>query len=190
MDAQDPNAANWMRFVNCACRERQQNLMAFQYRAEIYYRTVQTVAAGQELLVWYGDEYGLELGITKDQFQTVTTRKNSGTSYRMYKDTVSLTPLRSVHNGTFFIFIALLCGVDTRYGTIVASMQLGRTPLLTVPSLSDRLSHSPSTSSSVFLSCFHNGPTNCFYDYHSMKSLQFANENDWQLQRLAKYFFL
>ena len=43
-----------------------------------------------------------------------------------------------------------------RYGTIVASMQLGRTPpLLTVPSLSDRLSDSPSTSSSVFLSCFY-----------------------------------
>ena len=36
-----------------------------------------------------------------------------------------------------------------RYGTIVASMQLGRTPpLLTVPSLSDCLSHSPPTSSS------------------------------------------
>ena len=28
----------------------------------------------------------------------------------------------------FFIYIPLLCGVDTRYGTIVASMQLGRTP--------------------------------------------------------------
>ena len=43
-----------------------------------------------------------------------------------------------------------------RYGTIVASMQLDRTPpLLTVHSLSDRLSHSPPTSSSVFLSfCF------------------------------------
>ena len=42
-----------------------------------------------------------------------------------------------------------------RYGMIVSSMQLGRTPpLLTVPSLSDRLSHSPPTSSSVFLSCF------------------------------------
>ena len=36
-----------------------------------------------------------------------------------------------------------------RCGMIVASMQLGRTPpLLTVPSLSDRLSHSPPTSSS------------------------------------------
>ena len=43
-----------------------------------------------------------------------------------------------------------------RCGTIVASMQLGRTPpLRTVPSLSDRISHSPPTSSSVFLSfCF------------------------------------
>ena len=42
-----------------------------------------------------------------------------------------------------------------RCGTIVASMQLGRTPFLTDPSLSDRLSHSPPTASSVFLSfCF------------------------------------
>ena len=44
-----------------------------------------------------------------------------------------------------------------RCGTIVASMQLGRTPpLLTVPSLSDRLSHSPPTSSSS-LSHFYEG---------------------------------
>ena len=42
----------------------------------------------------------------------------------------------------------------SRYGTIVTSMQLGRTPLLTVPSLSDRLSHSPPTSSSVFISFY------------------------------------
>ena len=43
-----------------------------------------------------------------------------------------------------------------RCRTIVASMQLGRTPpLLAVHSLSDRLPHSPPTSSSVFLSfCF------------------------------------
>ena len=41
-----------------------------------------------------------------------------------------------------------------RCGTTVASMKLGRTPPLpTVPSLSDRLSHGPPTSSSVFLSC-------------------------------------
>ena len=81
----------------------------------------------------------------------------------------------------FFIFIPLPCGTIVtsqivfhtvrppllhlyptsmwgRCGTIVASMQLGRTPpLLTVPSLSDRLSHSPPTSSSS-LSHFYVGP--------------------------------
>ncbi|XP_032891443.1 probable histone-lysine N-methyltransferase PRDM7 [Amblyraja radiata] len=64
IDAQDESKSNWMRFVNCARNEEEQNLVAFQHRGNIYYRTCKPVPPHCELLVWYGDEYAKELGIT------------------------------------------------------------------------------------------------------------------------------
>ena len=61
IDAGDASSSNWMRFVNCARYEEEQNLLAFQYQQNIYYRSITNVAGGTELLVWYGDEYGREL---------------------------------------------------------------------------------------------------------------------------------
>nr|CAD7416800.1 unnamed protein product [Timema poppensis] len=52
-----------MRFVNCARYEEEQNLLAFQYKGEMYYRTYKKIPPHVELLVWYGDEYGKELGV-------------------------------------------------------------------------------------------------------------------------------
>ncbi|KAK2176512.1 hypothetical protein NP493_660g02003 [Ridgeia piscesae] len=75
VDAADKNESNWMRYVNCACREEDQNLLAFQFHGEIFYRTIENVTAQTELLVWYGDEYGQELGITREDF--VTNKQNN-----------------------------------------------------------------------------------------------------------------
>ena len=52
-----------MRFVNCARYDGEQNLDAFQFGGEIYYRTIRRIHPHEELLVWYGDEYGRLLGI-------------------------------------------------------------------------------------------------------------------------------
>ena len=52
-----------MRFVNCARYEDEQNVAAFQYKGDIYYRTLCAIPLGKELLVWYGREYARELGI-------------------------------------------------------------------------------------------------------------------------------
>lgn len=49
--------------MNCARDEEEQNLVAFQYHRQIFYRTCRVIRPGCELLVWYGDEYGQELGI-------------------------------------------------------------------------------------------------------------------------------
>ena len=54
------------RYVNCARDDEEQNLVAFQYHGQIFYRTCQVVRSGCELLVWYGDEYGQDLGIKRD----------------------------------------------------------------------------------------------------------------------------
>ncbi|MBN3299108.1 PRDM9 methyltransferase, partial [Amia calva] len=66
IDAQDETNFNWMRFVNCTRNEEEQNLVAFQYRRQVYYRCFQAIGVGCELLVWYGEEYARELGITWD----------------------------------------------------------------------------------------------------------------------------
>ncbi|XP_011788412.1 PREDICTED: histone-lysine N-methyltransferase PRDM9-like, partial [Colobus angolensis palliatus] len=63
VDGKDKSWANWMRYVNCARDDEEQNLVAFQYHRQIFYRTCQVIRPGCELLVWYGDEYGQELGI-------------------------------------------------------------------------------------------------------------------------------
>lgn len=61
-----PSAPLNPRYVNCARHDEEQNLVAYQYHRQIFYRTCQVIRPGCELLVWYGDEYGQELGIQLD----------------------------------------------------------------------------------------------------------------------------
>ncbi|KAL9985671.1 hypothetical protein ACROYT_G008097 [Oculina patagonica] len=63
VDARDEKHSNWLRFVNCARNEDEQNLVAFQFRGEIYYRSYKVIEPGMELLVWYGDRYACDLDI-------------------------------------------------------------------------------------------------------------------------------
>ncbi|XP_070258885.1 histone-lysine N-methyltransferase PRDM9-like [Myotis yumanensis] len=63
VDGKDASQANWMRYVNCARDEEEQNLVAVQYHRQIFYRTCRVVRKGCELLVWYGEEDGQKLGI-------------------------------------------------------------------------------------------------------------------------------
>ncbi|XP_033725916.1 histone-lysine N-methyltransferase PRDM9-like [Pecten maximus] len=65
IDAFDKIHANWMRYVNCARNEDEQNMTAYQHKGQIYYRTHRVIKAGTELLVWYGDDYSDELGIRR-----------------------------------------------------------------------------------------------------------------------------
>ncbi|KAB0337937.1 hypothetical protein FD754_024905, partial [Muntiacus muntjak] len=66
VDGKDTSWANWMRYVNRARDDEEQNLVAFQYHGQIFYRTCQVIRPGCELLVWYGDEYGQDLGIKRN----------------------------------------------------------------------------------------------------------------------------
>ena len=40
VNAGDSSCSNWLRLVNCARFEHEQNLIAFQYKGEMYYRCV------------------------------------------------------------------------------------------------------------------------------------------------------
>nr|XP_046180630.1 histone-lysine N-methyltransferase PRDM9-like isoform X2 [Oncorhynchus gorbuscha] len=66
IDAGRDTHSNWMRYVNCARGEEEQNLVSFQYRGGILYRCCKPIAVGEELLVWYGEEYARDLGIVFD----------------------------------------------------------------------------------------------------------------------------
>ncbi|XP_052260242.1 uncharacterized protein LOC127864550 isoform X5 [Dreissena polymorpha] len=66
VDAQNKATSNWMRYVNCAMKEADQNLVAFQYKGGIYYCTLKPISPEEELLVWYGDEFARELGLNRD----------------------------------------------------------------------------------------------------------------------------
>ena len=54
-----------MRYVNCARNEDERNLIAYQYKGEIYYRSFKEIPPETELLVWYGQDYGKDLGIER-----------------------------------------------------------------------------------------------------------------------------
>ena len=75
-----------MRYVNCARFVEEQNLCAFQYKEEIYYRTLRIIKPNEELLVWYGDSYAALLGINSAAdrgMQLRSRKKNNGKGPRM-----------------------------------------------------------------------------------------------------------
>ena len=63
VDGSDASRANWMRFVNCASTAERQNMVACQYRGQIYYQLLCQIDVGVELFVWYGEEYAADLGL-------------------------------------------------------------------------------------------------------------------------------
>ncbi|KAF5889015.1 histone-lysine N-methyltransferase PRDM9-like, partial [Clarias magur] len=76
LDAKTEAFANWMRYVNCAHKDGEQNLMAFQYQGEIFYRCCQPINPGQEFLVWYEADYAKGLGPTFDFLWNKKCRTN------------------------------------------------------------------------------------------------------------------
>ncbi|XP_066214071.1 histone-lysine N-methyltransferase PRDM7-like [Saccopteryx leptura] len=77
VDGKDESLANWMRYVNCARNDEEQNLVAFQYHGQNSYQTFQVIKPDCELLVWYGDDYGQMLGIkcgSKEKREFTATR--------------------------------------------------------------------------------------------------------------------
>jgi hypothetical protein len=52
-----------MRFISCARNNTEQNLYAFQYCGNIYYRAFKEISPGTELQVWYDEIYPHFMGI-------------------------------------------------------------------------------------------------------------------------------
>ena len=56
IDGKNPKISNWLRFLNDS-RDRRLNVEPYQYRGDIYYRTIKNINPGEELFISYGDEY-------------------------------------------------------------------------------------------------------------------------------------
>ncbi|XP_069688931.1 PR domain zinc finger protein 1 isoform X2 [Periplaneta americana] len=61
MDGYDTSKSNWMRYVNPAYSSESQNLIACQYKMNIYFYTIKPILPNQELLVWYCREFAERL---------------------------------------------------------------------------------------------------------------------------------
>ncbi len=64
IDGKCDEGSCWLKFVNCARNEEEQNFVAFQYHGNIYYRSFKDIPKGSELFVWYGEQYARDLGIS------------------------------------------------------------------------------------------------------------------------------
>jgi hypothetical protein len=93
------------RYVNCARFDEEQNLVAFQYHRQIFYRTCRVIRPGCELLVWYGDEYGQELGIKwGSKWKKELTAGKGGPHYDFLKRMKERILLGNFQVSTFFFF--------------------------------------------------------------------------------------
>ncbi|XP_067929438.1 gastrula zinc finger protein XlCGF57.1-like isoform X2 [Watersipora subatra] len=73
IDGEDIERANWLRYVNSARFRQEQNLEAFQQQGKIYYKALFDISKGNELLVWYGDDYATDLGVNKEEYAAIST---------------------------------------------------------------------------------------------------------------------
>ncbi|XP_041462638.1 PR domain zinc finger protein 1-like [Lytechinus variegatus] len=61
IDGFDKKRSNWMQYVSPAGASAEQNLVACQYKTDIFYYTTKAVEPGQELFVWYCTEFAQRL---------------------------------------------------------------------------------------------------------------------------------
>ncbi|CAF2033340.1 unnamed protein product [Rotaria magnacalcarata] len=76
VDGYDPNNSNWLRYINCPNTVEQQNVQPIQYDRNMFYKTMKTIHPGEELFVYYGDDYARFLGI--EPFSTETVQMSIG----------------------------------------------------------------------------------------------------------------
>ena len=84
VDASREDSSNWMRYVNCPRNLAEANLHPFQYKGALYYRTVSDIPANTELLVWYGNSYGKELGIDAKSFKAAPDNPAALSEYSLW----------------------------------------------------------------------------------------------------------
>lgn len=65
IDAMPLDCSNWLRYVNSPRNFREENAQAVSCAGMIFYMTIKEVNPGSEIMVWYGDNYGLHLNVSR-----------------------------------------------------------------------------------------------------------------------------
>ena len=68
VDGLRPEMSNWLRFLNCPNYESQENVVVHLCYGKIFYRTTKDIIPGQELFIFYGEEYAEILNIDLDKY--------------------------------------------------------------------------------------------------------------------------
>lgn len=68
VDGSKVEYSNWLRYVNCARNVSEQNLVGFQFEGKLYYRSVKEIHKGEELLIFYGEQFAKLLNIDPKRF--------------------------------------------------------------------------------------------------------------------------
>jgi SET domain-containing protein len=61
IDAANKKYSNWTRFVNCPNTLKQENVIPVQRGFKMLYYSNKDIKPGEELFIWYGEEYGKQL---------------------------------------------------------------------------------------------------------------------------------
>ena len=100
IDGIDEKFANWLRYINCARTAAEQNLIAFQTHGKIFHRVHKKIEPGTELLVWYGEEYAQQLGISVDPHE-----KSEGLIYFLEFSFIQISHFRPARVKIFKILL-------------------------------------------------------------------------------------
>ena len=80
IDAYNESTSSWLRWVNCARHIKEQNVNMYECMGKVFYVNNRDLYPGQELLVYYGDEYA------EDQLDINTKMyKNADVDIAAYK---------------------------------------------------------------------------------------------------------
>lgn len=94
LDGSDKNTSSWMRYIRCARNRHEQNMHVVQYGPNIYYRSFKNINPGEELLVWYENQYeqyfGIPMFIKLSSFgKSSKTRISQGPQHRQDQTAVT-----------------------------------------------------------------------------------------------------
>ncbi|KAK0091934.1 hypothetical protein PV326_002495 [Microctonus aethiopoides] len=79
LDYSDETTSNWMCFIQPASNAKEQNLICYQMKDDIFYTAMRTISAGEQLRVWYAPYYAIKMKMplyNNDSISDETIYKN------------------------------------------------------------------------------------------------------------------
>lgn len=111
IDGHDESKASWMRYIRCARHGNEQNMFAFQYCGNVYYKAFRDIPPGTELLVWYDEKYPQYMGIPLEIRETF---RESSSDLRQHPEMTVTLPRESLQGSAHAHFPSSTSSVSKR----------------------------------------------------------------------------